>query len=129
MLLSEEDRIRRIGTEMNPEEKKKLTVVNYYLQRMPRGGIGALDYTLTVFSCLIGEQLRWLTKDETWSYAGKLVCLAKESYDSWHDYCIGFAVGQECYVDNGSLNHARTGKQHLVRLLNSAASPLVRTKL
>ncbi|MNE14202.1 hypothetical protein D3C80_1070680 [compost metagenome] len=129
MLLSEAERIRKIEVEKNPKEKQKLTVVNYYLRRMPRGGIGACDYTITVFHCLIGGQLRWLTKDEVWSYAGKLVCLAKENYDSWHDYCTGFAVGLECYVANGSVNYAREGKQFLVRLLNSEASPMVQTKL
>ncbi|MNN43764.1 hypothetical protein D3C81_1580180 [compost metagenome] len=128
-LLMEADRIRRIESEENPEEQYRLNVANDYLRRMPHGGIGAYDYSFTAFYCLIGRQLGWLTKDETWSYIEKLVLLAKQNYSDWHEYCIGFVVGLEYCSQNTNFNYVKEGKNRIMRLLNFLDSPMVQIKL
>lgn len=128
-LLPKTERNRRIEAEASPYVRHKLTVADYYLRRMPSGGVGSYDFAVNVLKCMAGERLGWLTADEARTCVQEGVSLTREHYSNWHDYCIGFAVGLDFVsIDPHSSNYVIEGMRRLRRLLNFKDSPLVKEK-
>ncbi|MGZ7442897.1 DUF1266 domain-containing protein [Paenibacillus sp. TH7-28] len=128
-LLPKTERARRIEAEASPYVQHKLAVADYYLRRMPSGGVGSYDFAVNVLKCVAGERLGWLTADEARMYVQESVSLTREHYSNWHDYCIGFAVGLEFVsIDPDPSNYVIEGMRRLRRLLNFKNSPLVKEK-
>ena len=124
-LLSADQRVRRIEAEEDPNVRHELSVVNYYLRRMPPDGVGAYDYSSIVFCCLAGEKLGWLTAEEAQMYAKQGVSLTREHFSNWHDYCFSFAVGlQFINADPENSDYVKDGAERIRRLLNFRKSPL-----
>lgn len=124
-LLPADKRARRIEAEEDPDVRQKLTVVNYYLWRMPPDGVGAYDYSSIVFKCLAGEKLGWLTAEEAQMYAKQSVSLAQEHFSNWHDYCFSFTVGLQFISPNlEEYDYVKSGAERIRRLLSFKRSPL-----
>ncbi|KOP65324.1 hypothetical protein AMS62_08730 [Bacillus sp. FJAT-18019] len=129
VLLTEANRSARIETESDPQLKYKMKVVQKYIMRIPMGGVRALDYSYALFYCFIGARLRWLNRKEKWLYTGKLVSLAKSNYSDWYEYCMGFVVGLEFHSQDLAEDYVHAKTYRIMRLLNSADSPMVKLKL
>lgn len=128
-LLPEAKRQKYVQAAGSPEELYKRNVVNYYLRRVPSGGIGAYDFTITLYNCFAGYNLRFITEEETWEYAERLVWRAKENYHNWYDYTLGFAIGLEYWSLPHTSNFVSNERNRLIRLLTLKQSPLQKTPL
>ncbi|MNJ36893.1 hypothetical protein D3C77_316980 [compost metagenome] len=128
-ILSEAERNKFIEEAETAQDKHKRAVANYYLRRMPPGGIGAYDFSYAVFKCLGGRQLKCLSEDEMWGYIGSLANLMRNSYSNWYDYTMGFAVGFEYFSPEMSQTYLSADRQRLMRLLNLRKSPLLQIRL
>ncbi|MBW7477555.1 DUF1266 domain-containing protein [Paenibacillus oenotherae] len=105
-------------------ERHRLTVVHYYMRRMPPGGIKAYDYSWIVFLSCAGHKLGFITESEMWYYISDTVDLIQGSYISWKDYIIGYSIGAVYNAADLSWNCISDHKALLARLLNSSANPL-----
>ncbi|MDU7475284.1 MAG: DUF1266 domain-containing protein [Paenibacillus macerans] len=125
-LQAETERIRKIEAETNPHVKHRLAVANYYLRRMPSGGVGAYDFAIVAMHSLGGVGVGWLTDAEAGAYVEKAVRLTREHYSNWHDYCFGFTVGLEFFnsADPSSFSYVEDGMRRLRRLLNFKDQPV-----
>jgi hypothetical protein len=123
--LSQAERVLRLKTD---KQKEQLAVINRYLQRLPSGGIAALDATYIVFFSMAGKRLEWLTDEEVWDYVGSAIRITQKRYRSWHEYCAGFVAGLE-YANPADNDCRKERERRLRRLLTFPDSPLKKDTL
>ncbi|WP_019637856.1 DUF1266 domain-containing protein [Paenibacillus fonticola] len=129
LYLPEIERAQYVEAAGEPEAIHKRKVVHYYLRRLPPGGIGAYDFTIALCNCLIGRNLRLITEEETSEYAERLVYRTKESYRSWYDYTMGFAIGLEFWSYPMPSNYISNERNRLMRMLTLKNSPMLKVPL
>jgi hypothetical protein len=123
MSLSESE--RAVYIQSLPEDhvdKTDLTIVNYYLRRLPSAGIAAVDFAWAILICNAGLTFSYMTTEEYWTFILRIVHAAQRSYSGWGEFAASFAAGVQ-YIDGDTTFKYSNQKKHVItKLLGSKYS-------